>query len=193
FYLSTDDVLDGGDVPLGTRTIVSLPANAVSTAATPVTIPLGTAPGVYRIIVRADDGQAFTETDDTNNVRATGPIVIGPDLVVTAVTAPLKAQAGQTIALSGTVQNVGSAMLPGQTSVLAYYLSSDAALDGGDVLLGTRTVPGLGAGVASTGITMVTVPPVPVGSYFVIARADDGDAITEAREANNTRARATPI
>src|SRR5262249_51541468 len=79
FYLSTDDVLDGGDVPLGTRTVASLAANAASTAATPVTIPVGTTPGVYRIIVRADDGQAFTETDESNNVRATGPIVIGPD------------------------------------------------------------------------------------------------------------------
>jgi subtilisin family serine protease len=193
FYLSTDDVLDGGDVPLGTRTIASLAANAVSTAATPLTIPVGTAPGVYRIIVRADDGQAFTETDETNNVRATGPIVIGPDLVVTAVTAPLKAQPGQTIALSGTVQNVGSAMLPGQTSTLAYYLSSDTVLGGGDVLLGTRTVPGLGVGATSPGTTMVTVPAVPVGSYFVIARADDGHATSEARENNNTRATATPI
>jgi subtilase family serine protease len=188
FHLSTDDVLDGGDVALGTRTVGRLGPTATSTASTSVTIPGSTAPGVYRIIVRADEGLTFTESDEANNVRATGPIVIGPDLVVTAVTAPAKAQPGQAISLGGTVRNVGTGLVAGQTSTLAYYLSSDTALDGSDTLLGTRTVPGLGAGATSSGATSITLPAVPIGVYFVIARADDGGVLTEAREDNNTRA-----
>jgi len=193
FHLSTDDVLGGGDVLLGTRAVASLGAGATSTASTGVTIPSGTTPGVYRIIVRADEGLAFSDLDESNNVRATAPVTVGPDLVVSALTAPGKAQVGQAIALSGTVQNVGSAMGAGQTSALAYYLSSDGVLDGGDVPLGTRTVGALGAGATSAGSTTVTVPAVSVGSYYVIARADDGGAIGEAREDNNTRVTAVPI
>ena len=193
FHLSTDDVLDGADVLLGTRNVASLGATATSSASTPVTIPGTTAPGLYRIIVRADEGLAFSDLDESNNVRPTAPIVVGPDLMVSALTAPAKAQAGQTIGLSGTVRNAGAAMAAGQTSVLAYYLSTDAALDGGDVLLGTRTVGTLGAGASSAATTSIVFPAVASGSYYVIARADDGNAVVEAQEGNNTRVTATPM
>jgi subtilase family serine protease len=193
-YRSTDAVLDGNDLLLATRTVAGLAAGATSTASTPVTIPANTPIGSYFVVVRADDGLAHTESDEANNVRATAPIRVGPDLLVTAVTAPAKALPGQGVSLSGTVQNVGTALLPAQTSTLAYYLSADAILDGGDVLLGTRLVPGLAAGAASAGATSVTIPAgTAVGSYFVIARADETGAIAEANEGNNTRVTAAPI
>ena len=76
FYLSSDDVLDGGDVLLGTRAVTALAPGASSAASKVLTIPANTTPGVYRVIVRADDGGALAEADESNNLKATGPITI---------------------------------------------------------------------------------------------------------------------
>jgi subtilisin family serine protease len=189
-YLSTDNVIDPStDLLLATRPVTGLAPNASRSDKTSVTLPPATVAGAYFIIARADEANTIAETDEENNARSTAtPVIVGPDLVVSAVTAPAKAQPGQPISLSGTVQNVGAGLVAGQTSTLAYYLSSDTELDGSDTLLGTRTVPGLGAGATSSGATAVPFPAVPIGVYFVIARADDGGVLTEAREDNNTRA-----
>jgi subtilase family serine protease len=76
FYLSSDDVLDGGDALLGTRAVTALAPGASSAASKVLTIPANTTPGVYRAIVRADEGGALAEADESNNLRATGPITV---------------------------------------------------------------------------------------------------------------------
>jgi subtilase family serine protease len=192
FYLSHDAAYDAADVLLGTRSVTGLAGGAVSSVSTPLTVPVDTQPGVYRIVVRADDGQALSEPNTANNVMATAPIVVGPDLVVTALSGPIRTQPGQVIALSSTVQNTGSALAPAQSSTLAFYLSTDGAVGG--VPFGSRTVPGLAAGALSTATTQVTIPADTIaGAYFVVARADDGAIVAEAREDNNTRATAARI
>ena len=57
---------------------------------------------------------------------------------------------------------------------MRFYLSSDDALDAGDVLLGTRMIASLGAGASSSTVSSFTVPgntSVP-RTYRVIAVAD---------------------
>jgi len=182
FYLSRDAA---ADALLGTRSVTGLAGGAVSSLSTPVILPAGTAPGVYRIVVRVDDGQGSSE-------MVTAPVVVGPDLVVTALSGPARAQPGQVVTLSSTVQNTGSALAPTQTSTLAFYLSTDGTVV--SVPLGSRVVPGLAAGAVSPASTQVTIPAdAAVGVYFVVARADDGGSLAEAREDNNTRATATRI
>lgn len=63
---------------LGARTVTSLVAGGVSAKTSNLTLPGGTAPGTYRIIVRVDDEEAVVEASESNNVRATPPITIGP-------------------------------------------------------------------------------------------------------------------
>jgi subtilase family serine protease len=62
------------------------------------------------------------------------------------------------------------------------------------LLQGTRAVPTLAAGAASSGTTDVVIPPnTPVGSYYVIAKADGNDALVETSETNNTYARSIKL
>jgi uncharacterized repeat protein (TIGR01451 family) len=70
FYLSTDSIFDGGDVPLGSRGVGALAAKGKSSGATAVTIPLATAPGNYFILAVSDAGAAVDEVDEGNNPRA---------------------------------------------------------------------------------------------------------------------------
>jgi hypothetical protein len=82
FYLSRDSVFNAGDVALGTRSIASMAAAAATSNTETVTIPTGTPPGTYRILVRADSTGAVVEASESNNVRATGTITVTPRCTV---------------------------------------------------------------------------------------------------------------
>jgi subtilase family serine protease len=71
FYLSTDKKLAASDVPLGPgRSVPVLAAGASNMLVTSVTIPLGTAPGAYYLLGKADDGAVEVESRENNNVKA---------------------------------------------------------------------------------------------------------------------------
>jgi len=185
FYLSNDTTLDVSDTLLGSRSVGSLEAGASSTGTTTVTIPTTTAPGIYYIIAKADNGNAVSETKEFNNTKAK-LIRIGADLVVSALSIPSSAEAGSSIEIKDTTKNNG----PGSAgaSQTAFYLSNDTTLDVSDTLLGSRSVGSLGAGASSTGTTTVTIPSgTPPGRYYIIAKADNGGAVTETYENNNLR------
>jgi hypothetical protein len=67
YYLSTDKAVDVPDVSLGSRNVEPLASKGSSTGVTPVTIPKGTPPGRYFIIVRADADSQVAEAKETNN------------------------------------------------------------------------------------------------------------------------------
>jgi subtilase family serine protease len=68
YYFSTNTVVDASDQLLAeTRAVGLLAPNATSTATTPVTIPEGTAPGLYYVIAQADGGAAVAESSESNN------------------------------------------------------------------------------------------------------------------------------
>ncbi|MGH6912894.1 MAG: CARDB domain-containing protein, partial [Geminicoccales bacterium] len=79
-----------------------------------------------------------------------------------------------------------------EPSTTRFYLSSNVFLDGGDpVLAGSRSVPGLAAGAASSGTTAVVLPTgISPGRYYLIAKADADDAAIETNENNNHALRA---
>src|SRR5262249_50521955 len=55
-------------------------------------------------------------------------------------------------------------------------------------------VPPLSTGASSSGSTTLTVPSnTAIGSFYLIAKADDDGIVTETQEANNTTARAISI
>jgi subtilase family serine protease/subtilisin family serine protease len=185
FYLSTNSTWDAADTFLGTRPVPVLSAGAVHTQQTNLTIP-ATAAGTYYVIARADWNAVVAESNEFNNNRASTSIKIGPDLTVSALTIPTSAAPGGIIKVSDTTRNDGVQTAP--ASLTAFYLSTNTTLEASDPRLGSRPVPELAPGTAHQFEADVTIPTnTAAGSYYIIARADDALAITEAVETNNTR------
>ena len=186
FYLSPDATLDPNDLLLGSRTVPALAVGAASSGSTSVTLPGGTATGTYYIIAQADADNTNAESNETNNATASRSVVgIGPDLIVSTLLAPATASPGSSMTVSNTIKNQGGG--PAGGSTVKFYLSTDAILDAGDVLLGSRAVPALASGGLSVEATNLPVPAgTATGTYVVMAVADADNAVTEAQESNNT-------
>jgi subtilisin family serine protease len=129
-----------------------------------------------------------------NAIRSCGPPPDRPDLRETAVSnPPASVEPGANFSVTDTVENQGAAGAGASTT--RFYASLDGSKSGVDILLtGTRSVPALGVGGTSTGITIVTVPNGTAGGdYFLLACTDDTNAVTESDEGNNCRASASTV
>jgi len=191
-FLSTDNVLDGGDTLLGSRSVPALAAGASSAGSTTVTIPSVT-PGAYFLIVKADGPNAITESNEGNNTLAK-KIVIGPDLRVTVLTAPTSAAAGSTISVSDTTKNFGG-ITDGSATITRYYLSKNTIVDPSDAVLASRTVPVLAAMGSNAGPSVSVVIPAgtAAGVWHIIALSDATNLVAEVNETNNKKVVAITI
>ncbi len=186
-YLSMDGKVDAADVLLLSRAIPALAPKQSDSASTMVAIPPGTAIGRYFLIGVADADNVVAETNNTNKRSRTINVTL-PDMTVSALRLPAAAAVGATIAIQETTTNKG--LVDAGASATRYFLSSDSALDGGDVLLGGRVIAVLAAKAKNTAFTNVAIPPgTAPGKYFVIAVADADGAVAETVESNNTRSR----
>jgi subtilase family serine protease len=177
---------------LGSRAIAALDAGIVSTGSTTVMIPSNVVAGAYYLIAKADADDVAGETVESNNTVARS-LQIGSDLIVSALTAPAKGAAGSALVVTDTTTNQGGS--DALASVTAFYLSTSSTPGAGDVVLdGSRVVPQLAAGTSSTGSTSVTIPAgTAPGTYYLIAKADAGNAVGETNETNNARSRSLTI
>jgi len=199
YYLSATPQKGGGDSLLtGSRSVPSLAPGAESGGKSiSVKIPATLAAGTYYLLACADDTAVIAESNEGNNCVASPATmqVTRPDLVPTAVSDPPAAVTpGGTFKVTDTVQNQG--LVAAAASTTRYYLSAHPQSSSRDTLLtGSRSVPGLAPGASSAGATVtVTVPStVALGTYFLLACADDGAAVAETDESNNCRPSATPI
>ncbi len=193
FWLSRNSLVDASDVSLtGAQTVAALTPGAVSASVVSLDVPGGTAVGLYYVIARADADNLEAETSESNNTRAR-IVNIGPDLVVSSLTAPTVAAPGGVIAVSDTVKNQGGGESAGSTT--RFYLSANAVLDAADVALaGGRSVPALAEGATDTGTTTLTIPPATdTGTYYLFAKADADAAVVETQESNNTKPRSIQV
>ena len=135
---------------------------------------------------------ALPETTETNNTLSRA-ILIGSDLVVSALTVPGNGAADSTIVVTDTTKNQGGAMAA--ASVTRFYLSVNSVLDSADTLLGSsRDVPPLAAGISSSGSTTMVIPAATApGTYYIVAKADADGTLPETSETNNTYSRAIQI
>ncbi|MBI4479949.1 MAG: S8 family serine peptidase [Acidobacteria bacterium] len=185
FYLSTNSALDASDVALGSRTVPGLAAGQTSSGSALLTIPAGTPGGPYVIIAKADADNTVGETVETNNTR-TASTKIGPDLIVSAFTAPSKPAAGAAITVTDTTKNQGAGSA--NPCITRFYLSTNTTFDASDVALGERAVPTLLSGQTNSDSTSVTIPAGTIaGTYYIIAKADPDNTVGETVETNNTR------
>jgi subtilase family serine protease len=70
YYLSKNYALDTTDILLAqTRTVDALAPDASSAGTTAVTIPAGTAAGLYYLVAQADGGSTVAESLEKNNTH----------------------------------------------------------------------------------------------------------------------------
>ena len=138
FYLSTDATL-GARRRLRSASAMCRRCRRASSSSvsTSIPVPSGTAPGTYYVIAKANADSSTPEAAVTNNTRST-KIVIGPDLSLSSLSAPATGGAGLPVDVTDTTKNQG----PGSAAAsrTAFYLSANATLGAGDVLLGSRPV-----------------------------------------------------
>lgn len=188
FYFSLDAWKDGADVLLtGSISVAALVPGQMASASRTVTVPTTLPDGNYRLLACADDTGKTVELDEGNNCRASGTSVLAgrPDLTQTAVTnPPTTVAAGLKFTVTDTAANVGA--IASATTATRYYLSRDALRSSDDVAVtGARSVPALAPGAVSTGATLVTVPTLAAGTYYLVACADANAVAVELREDNN--------
>ena len=119
-------------------------------------------------------------------------ILIGGDLVVSSMTVPAKEWRRRHH--HGDRHDHEFRRRRGLASATRFYLSANSVLDASDTLLaGAHLVPDLAHGAASSASTSLTLPAVSVGTYYIIAKADDDNVVLESRETNNTLARLIAI
>ncbi|HUJ79442.1 MAG TPA: CARDB domain-containing protein, partial [Nitrospiria bacterium] len=201
FHFSTDTTYgNGDDVASPTlRQIVSLGTNVTSTATTGVAVP-GTLPvGLYYVCAMTDSTNVVAESNETNNsLCTTTTVIMGPDLIFTALTGPASGThvaQGANFNITDTVKNQGGATTV-TSSLNAYHLSTDTTYGNGDdiAIVATRTVGVLTGGSSSGATTPLTVPATtPNGTYYICAMADSTSIVTEANETNNTACTSTTI
>ena len=137
FYLSVNTLLEAGDPLIGTRDVPALSPGTNHAGTATLTIPGNTGGGLWWIIAKADGPGSLGESNETNNTRL-AQVRIGPDLAVTALTAPVTAAPGGTIVVNETTKNQGGG--GSESSSTRFYLSANYALDAGDFALEARPV-----------------------------------------------------
>jgi subtilase family serine protease/subtilisin family serine protease len=192
FYLSLNSTLDASDHFMGVRTIPALAPGEINTAPATLTVPAIVPIGVYYVLAKADNAGTVAEVLETNNVKSGGAVQIGPDLLVSALTAPTSAVRGVAFSVTDTTRNDGGSSTT--TTTTSYYLSTNTTLDAGDPLLGSRTVNPLSPAGFEVGGASITIPVTQAtGTYYLIAKADGPNATPEASETNNIRTRSIKV
>jgi uncharacterized repeat protein (TIGR01451 family) len=186
-YLSTDPIITTSDTRIGAPSIAAIIAGQSITNGTAVYIPNYVTAGSYYLGVIADYANALPETDEVNNILTANAIdiTLGADLTVRSVTGPLSVSVGTPFSVSNVVQNIGAGD-SATNSRVGVYLSDDAVITTGDVLLGFRNINSILAGTTNIGGNSVTVPQtVAAGAYYIGAIVDYQERVVEISEANN--------
>ena len=136
-----------------------------------------------------DPGNFTQELIESNNMRVEGPmgVGLGPDFVVTEVTAPARAYPPEQISLSATVCNQGTAEGSTSLSLGLSPVEDSFSPSSGDVVLVNAHVGSLLPGQCSTQHFSTSVFSSLEGEHVVFAMADPASASWELVESNNRR------
>jgi hypothetical protein len=154
---------------LGSRPVGELATGAVENGFDFADDSAGTAAGTYYLVGKADWNTAVAESAETNNERASVPVKVGADLVVTAVTASSTVMVGGPVTVTDTTANQSATPAPvddGALPVARLCLQPD-----GRCVPRSRVVPSLQpTAQQSTASTPLTIPPgTSPGTYYVLA------------------------
>jgi alpha-tubulin suppressor-like RCC1 family protein/subtilase family serine protease len=151
-------------------------------------------------------GMVIGLSPGTTTISATGAGISGnttltivdphlPDLtLLAAATMTTVIAPGKNISVLNTVHNQGT--VTAGSSLVAFHLSTNNIYGDGDdiAFTSTRILGSLAAQASSPSSTALTVPgTTPEGIYYICAKADDTDTVSESNETNNTRCTYTMI
>ncbi|MFL5319852.1 MAG: CARDB domain-containing protein, partial [Myxococcaceae bacterium] len=173
FYLSTNTTIEPGTDPvIGDSTATDLNAGQSKTVVATGPIPVGTAPGSYWLLAKADPSGTLSEPDENNNVAAAVPLIVGaptPDLQPSGIsTTATTAVPGQTITVNASISNPGNAAL--STPVKYTFLLSDNSVASYSDFAFTNpgTLSSLPAGGTTQVSQQLTLPnDLPAGRYWL--------------------------
>ncbi|MCA8970088.1 MAG: hypothetical protein KDC95_09905 [Planctomycetes bacterium] len=193
-YLSNDATITWRDVLLRTTNHPGLPPLASHRLVTNVTMPSGALLGTRYLAIAVDHLGKISETNEDNNIQKQAVQVVPgpndlPDLVVSSLTAsPTVVYRSSTIDVTTTVQNIGIG--DSASSYTGIYLSDDSVISSTDTLLTTQVTLPLATMAVDTLRNQISVGSAStrLGTHYLGAYADQGAAITESNETNNTRA-----
>jgi subtilase family serine protease len=186
FYLSINTTIDAADTRLGSRAVPALAGVTSSSESTVLQLPAGMPTGAYYLLAKADADAAVPESVETNNTRMGSLVRVGPDLTISALTAPAAAAPGMSVTVSDTMKNIGGG--GAGVSITSFYLSTNLVLDAADAFLGSRQAGSLGPAGTESASTVLTIPAgTPAAVYFVFAKADGDGAVAETQEGNNLK------
>ena len=118
--------------------------------------------------------------------------VNAPDLIITALSGPVAAQAGTAIKVTRRVKNQG--LTAAGAFAVGICLSKDNLVTSSDLLLGSSQVSSLAPATTSRSTITVTIPAQQEpGTYYLGAIADIGSSVIETKEGNNARAASASI
>ena len=144
-----------------------------------ITLPTTEIGNEYLIFVTNDNavennfysGEYQDETDYSNNTYAVPITVSAPDLTITTASAPSSGTAGQTLAVSWTVQNIGDVEAPGNWSDAVYFGNSPTLDPSSDSYLGSfsgSSQSPLAAGGSYVDDESLTLPSTASGAEYLI-------------------------
>lgn len=193
FYLSTDQVLDGGDVILSNFQSNTLNGVDVFTNMTSDKIILpNVTPGTYYVIGKVDTSNGngdFLETDELNNVIASAAITISPsniDLTLTNISISL-IDYGQ---ITGTLTVTNEGTTEAGRYEIEAFLSTSPGFNDYAVFLSPSLTSGPTPGNSGESVIYFSFDAYSVANrsipYTLFVRVNQYDRVTETDYTNNT-------
>ena len=189
--LSTDAIVDAGDILLGETQIPSLAPGALAVPDIPITLPQpGTlADNDYQLIITVDSTNAIEETDEFNN-EGFETIFIGDeevDLKVESAFLPPNLFWNGGFDLEAYISNFGTGAV-NQPFNITVYLSADSVIDNTDFIVGQQTIQGMGPQASFPTMIPVGLPDqsqFATSDLFLGVMIDSFQTVTESNETNN--------
>ncbi len=188
-YLSTDYILDGSDMGIGSKTKAgNVLKNGFYIDTADFFLPNVT--GNYIVLIKTDDANREYEHNAENNNMVASVITISQappgDLVVSSVIAPSNVKAGSNVNVSYQIKNRGSNPINGSRTD-NIYISTDTIFDSDDILFASVSdyasmVPNTTRNLAASG----SMSGIKTGTYYFIVFTDVRENINETRDTNNT-------
>ncbi|MGV3505397.1 MAG: CARDB domain-containing protein [Adhaeribacter sp.] len=196
-YLSTDNKVDDADMLVGSyaRSGVLAPGASYRDSLE-VYIPIEAVGNYYLLFFTDNNNGVYEHEAESNNVRAAILAVTQAppsDLVVTEVSPPAQAVAGDSLVISWTLKNTGHNPALGRKKD-GLYFSRDGEWDEGDILV--AQVPAslnLAPQASIRHSARIRLKGLALGDYQVLVRADMGNNILENREDNNITSSITSL
>ncbi|WP_028981761.1 CARDB domain-containing protein [Sporocytophaga myxococcoides] len=184
-YLSKDNYLDGGDIVLSSSYVYEINPNEGTYRYETATIPPNVAAGDYFLLGQSDIYNYVSESNEKNNTLIL-PLTIGSsnaDLTTVLFDSTITINQGEYFYVNGYLSNIGTGFA--SSSYVGFYLSKDTQLDDNDALVQYQYFDYLYPNNLSYFYTPIYTGGTGAGQYYLIAKADYLNYVSESNEENN--------